>query len=69
MNCREIQALDDILGRWEPAKLKYINEDGTLSISFIGWGAEYDTVLEPSKVRQAIHPFESEVGKCLNCII
>lgn len=59
----EMQAFCDELGRWEPAKVRSKLDDGSFLVSFVGWGKEYDAVVEAERLRQAIHPFEAEVGK------
>lgn len=60
----EIQALDE-LGRWEAAKIISECDDGELLVRFIGWGRNFDTKLSKSKVRKAVDPFASGVGKLI----
>lgn len=59
----EVQALDSSLGRWEPAKVLEQFEDGSVKVSFIGWGKEYNTIVRRGEVRAAVHPFHHEIGK------
>ncbi|KAJ8019143.1 hypothetical protein HOLleu_42473 [Holothuria leucospilota] len=62
-NGKEVQAFDEELGRWEPAKIvEFFNDDGSYLVSFIGWGSDYNTVVQPHHLGVAVHPFQSEVA-------
>ena len=62
-NGKEVQAFDEELGRWEPAKIVEFQDDGSYLVSFIGWGSAYNTAVQPHQLRVAVHPFQSEVGE------
>lgn len=62
-NSTEMQAFCEDLGRWEPARIREELDDGNFLVSFVGWSSSYDAVVQPHRIRNAVHPFQCEVGK------
>lgn len=53
-----VQAIDEV-GRWEEARVKSTNVDGSVCVSFVSWSSEHDVTLPGNSecIRDIVDPF------------